>query len=183
MAMRELPLRTAKAFGNTTRPAIRLAAPLCRRNASSEAVREVEAGSSFEVPPPSEEVVRDYDPVARSRLRRRGNKQLPPSRYAHAIAPQATSRSQPVDTNTAPPSTTAALCIPTSLRRSRTPHHDSSSPGRSVSPVSSKRTRARSPLTSSPSHTSTTPQATEPQRRNRDYENGQATHRTTRIVP
>ncbi|RMZ70948.1 54S ribosomal L7 [Pyrenophora seminiperda CCB06] len=83
MAMRELPLRTARAFCNTTRPAIRLAGPLSSRNASSGAVREVEAASSFEVPPPSEELVKDYDPVARSRLRRRGNKQLPPSRYQY----------------------------------------------------------------------------------------------------
>jgi large subunit ribosomal protein L5 len=62
------------------RRALSLAQPVCRRHASSEAVREVEDASSFEVPPPSQELVKDYDPVARSKLRRRGNRQLPPSR-------------------------------------------------------------------------------------------------------
>jgi large subunit ribosomal protein L5 len=33
------------------------------------------------VSPPSQELTKEFDPVARSRLRRRGNKQLPPSRY------------------------------------------------------------------------------------------------------
>jgi large subunit ribosomal protein L5 len=81
MALRELPLRTATALCNNSRPAVRAAIPLCRRNASSEAVREIEDASSLEVPPPSQELAKNYDPVARSRLRRRGNKQLPPSRY------------------------------------------------------------------------------------------------------
>ncbi|KAJ4366854.1 54S ribosomal protein L7, mitochondrial [Neocucurbitaria cava] len=82
MALRELPFRTAAAFCRDARPAIRVAEPLFRRNASSEAAREVESASSLEVPPPSEDLVKDFDPVARSRLRRRGKKELPPSRYA-----------------------------------------------------------------------------------------------------
>jgi hypothetical protein len=85
MAMRELPFRTAAAFGKEARRAIRVVHPLCRRNASSEAVGEVESSSSFEVPPPSEELVKGYDAVARSRLRRRGNKELPPSRCASPV--------------------------------------------------------------------------------------------------
>jgi large subunit ribosomal protein L5 len=80
MALRELPFRTATALCRDARPALRVATPLFRRNASSEAVNEVES-SSFEVSPPSQELTKEFDPVARSRLRRRGNKQLPPSRY------------------------------------------------------------------------------------------------------
>ncbi|OAG21137.1 50S ribosomal protein L5, partial [Alternaria alternata] len=83
MALRELPFRTAAVIRNNTRPAIRAAAPLCHRNASTEAVREIEDASSLEIPAPSQELAKNYDPVARSRLRRRGNKQLPPSRYQY----------------------------------------------------------------------------------------------------
>ncbi|KAH8633801.1 hypothetical protein IG631_12436 [Alternaria alternata] len=85
MALRELPFRTAAVIRNNTRPAIRAAAPLCHRNASTEAVREIEDASSLEIPAPSQELAKNYDPVARSRLRRRGNKQLPPSRYGVQI--------------------------------------------------------------------------------------------------
>jgi large subunit ribosomal protein L5 len=80
MALRELPFRTAAAIAKDARPAIRVALPLCRRHASSAAVAEIESSSSLEVPAPPEELVKSYDPVARSRLRRRGNKELPPSR-------------------------------------------------------------------------------------------------------
>jgi large subunit ribosomal protein L5 len=80
MALRELPFRTAAAIAKEARPAIRVALPLCRRHASSAAVAEIESSSSLEVPAPPEELVKSYDPVARSRLRRRGNKELPPSR-------------------------------------------------------------------------------------------------------
>lgn len=84
MALRELPIRTAAALSRDARPMIRGALPLCRRNASCDAVREVES-SSFEMPPPSEELVKGYDPVARSKLRRRGKKELPPSRCELSI--------------------------------------------------------------------------------------------------
>ncbi|KAH9872967.1 hypothetical protein J1614_005362 [Plenodomus biglobosus] len=80
MALRELPLRTATAL---CRPAIRIAHPAVGRNASTSAVHDLEASSSLEVPPPTADLLKDYDPVARSRLRRRGNKQLPPSRYQY----------------------------------------------------------------------------------------------------
>ncbi|KAF2023019.1 ribosomal protein L5 [Setomelanomma holmii] len=83
MALRELPFRTATAISKDARPIVRAALPLCRRHASSEAGKEVESSSSLEVPPPPEELVKSYDPVARSRLRRRGNKELPPSRYQY----------------------------------------------------------------------------------------------------
>jgi hypothetical protein len=92
MALRELPLRTANALTRELRPTMRAMHPLCcrRRSASTDAGREVEAASSFTVPPLSAELVKGYDPVARSRLRRRGNKELPPSRCApHATAPPA----------------------------------------------------------------------------------------------
>ncbi|KAF2854174.1 ribosomal protein L5 [Plenodomus tracheiphilus IPT5] len=80
MALRELPLRTATAL---CRPALRVAPPALRRSASSRAVQDLEASSSLDVPPPAGDAVKDYDPIARSRLRRRGNKQLPPSRYQY----------------------------------------------------------------------------------------------------
>ncbi|OAK94816.1 50S ribosomal protein L5 [Phaeosphaeriaceae sp. SRC1lsM3a] len=82
MALRELPVRTAAAvLGRTC-----AARPLCHhRNAStaSAAMADIEPASSFQIPPPSADVVKAYDPVARSRLRRRGKKELPPSRYQY----------------------------------------------------------------------------------------------------
>ncbi|XP_014553733.1 hypothetical protein COCVIDRAFT_106826 [Bipolaris victoriae FI3] len=83
MAMRDLPLRTAVALGNSARPAFRPALPALARNASSQALAEIEDASSLHTPPPPADLVKDFDPVARSRLRRRGNKQLPPSRYQY----------------------------------------------------------------------------------------------------
>ncbi|KAF2128659.1 ribosomal protein L5 [Dothidotthia symphoricarpi CBS 119687] len=83
MALRELPSRTLTALCRDARPAVRATQPLCRRNASSDAAQEVESASSFEAPPLAEELVKDYDPMARSRLRRRGKKELPPSRYQY----------------------------------------------------------------------------------------------------
>jgi large subunit ribosomal protein L5 len=82
MALRELPHRTAAVLCRDARPALRATAPSGRRHAS-DAVREVESASSLNVPPPTADAAKDYDPVARSRLRRRGNKQLPPSRYQY----------------------------------------------------------------------------------------------------
>lgn len=184
MAMRELPLRTATVLGKSARPAIRTAAPLLRRNASSEAVKEVEDASSFEVPPPAEELVKSYDPVARSRLRRRGNKQLPPSRYGPSYGTPANAlRSCIIDTSTARPSTTAVPSTPTSRRQSRIHLRVSTSLDLLVSPVSSKPTRARSPRTCSPSHTNTIPQATEPPRPTSAYASGPVTRHTLRTVP
>ncbi|KAH3958231.1 hypothetical protein HBH64_248500 [Parastagonospora nodorum] len=83
MSLRELPLRTASALSRDARPIVCAALPLCRRNASTDAVKEVESASSLVVPPPSEELVKNFDPVARSRLRRRGKNELPPSRYQY----------------------------------------------------------------------------------------------------
>ncbi|KAH8725407.1 ribosomal protein L5 domain-containing protein [Phaeosphaeriaceae sp. PMI808] len=80
MALRELPCRAMAVLGR------RDARLLCGRNYSSEAVTvvgDVEAASSLQVPPPSAELVRGYDAIARSKLRRRGNKELPPSRYQY----------------------------------------------------------------------------------------------------
>jgi large subunit ribosomal protein L5 len=81
MALRELPYRTASALCRDARPALRATSAFAPRYASSDATKEVELSSSLEVPPPSADLVKDYDPVARSRLRRRGNNSLPPSRY------------------------------------------------------------------------------------------------------
>ncbi|KAF2841592.1 ribosomal protein L5 [Patellaria atrata CBS 101060] len=50
----------------------------CRRYASSTATEELEQTSSFSTPDPSEDIIKNYDPIARSRKR---SVQLPPSRY------------------------------------------------------------------------------------------------------
>ncbi|KAL5114553.1 54S ribosomal protein L7, mitochondrial [Pleosporales sp. CAS-2024a] len=71
-----LPLRALP------RTATALLPPPWRRRASSAAV-PVEAASSLLVPPPASDAARSFDPVARSRLRRRGKQQLPPSRYQY----------------------------------------------------------------------------------------------------
>ncbi|KAF1915684.1 ribosomal protein L5 domain-containing protein [Ampelomyces quisqualis] len=82
-ALRELPARTAAMLGRGARPALRAARPPCRRHASSDAVQEVEPASSLQTPPPAADSVLRFDPIARSRLRRRGNRELPPSRYQY----------------------------------------------------------------------------------------------------
>jgi hypothetical protein len=86
MALRELPYRTAAALSREARPVLRPIAPSGRRHGSSAAVDEVESASSLRVPPPAADAAKSFDPVARSRLRRRGNKQLPPSRWARATS-------------------------------------------------------------------------------------------------
>jgi large subunit ribosomal protein L5 len=90
MALRELPFRTATVLSKDVIHGMRIGYSLCRRNASSSTTTtttnttpglEVESASSLQVPPPSDELVKGYDPLARSRLRRRGKRELPPSRY------------------------------------------------------------------------------------------------------
>ena len=82
MALRELPYRTATALCRDVRPTVPAIQPLFRRNASSDAAaaKEVESTSFLEAPAKPDEAVKDFDPIARSRARRRGKKQLPPSR-------------------------------------------------------------------------------------------------------
>ncbi|ORX96300.1 ribosomal protein L5 domain-containing protein [Clohesyomyces aquaticus] len=80
MALRDAPWRAASALCRHTRPAISTLPPSCRRNAASQAAAEVESTSSFAAPPPSPEVAKGFDPVARSRA---SNKKLPPSRYQY----------------------------------------------------------------------------------------------------
>lgn len=80
MALRELPYRTATALCRDIRPTVPAIQPLFRRNASSDAAQEVESTSFLNAPAEPEEAVKDFDPIARSRVRRRGKKQLPPSR-------------------------------------------------------------------------------------------------------
>lgn len=90
MALRELPFRAASSAlrpGNAR--ALALAPSLCR-NASTAALSEVEDSSSLAAPPPSEDVAKTFDPLARSRLRRQGKKELPASRY---VAPATHTRS------------------------------------------------------------------------------------------
>ncbi|KAF2005421.1 ribosomal protein L5 [Amniculicola lignicola CBS 123094] len=81
MALRELPSRTASALCRSTRPVFAALPPSPRRHTSTDAVRDLEASSSFAVPPPSADLTKDYDPVARSKTRRLKQKPLPPSRY------------------------------------------------------------------------------------------------------
>ena len=80
MALRELPYRTASSLCKGLRPTVPAAQPSLRRHASAAAVQEVEHSSSFAQPPPSQDVVKTFDPIARSRLRRQGQKHLPASR-------------------------------------------------------------------------------------------------------
>jgi len=77
LPLRRLPLWTASTASALFRPAT------CCRHVSSHAVQDLEAATSLAVPPPAADAVQAFDPVARSRLRRRGNKQLPPSRYQY----------------------------------------------------------------------------------------------------
>lgn len=86
MALRELPFRTATVLCRDARPAVSALQPLLRRNASSDAAHEVESTSFLNAPAKPEEAVKDFDPIARSRARRRGKKQLPPSRYASSAS-------------------------------------------------------------------------------------------------
>ncbi|KAF2679567.1 ribosomal protein L5 [Lentithecium fluviatile CBS 122367] len=83
MALRELPLRSVSALCRDARPAVLAIRPSSRRDASSSALQHIEEASSFSVPPPSEELAKGFDPVARSKLRRRGKRELPPSRYQY----------------------------------------------------------------------------------------------------
>lgn len=81
MALRELPFRAASGLCREVRPALHVVRPTLRRNASAAPLQEIEDSSSFTVPPPSKDLVQNFDPIARSRLRRQGKKQLPASRY------------------------------------------------------------------------------------------------------
>ncbi|PVI03448.1 ribosomal protein L5 [Periconia macrospinosa] len=83
MALRELPFRTAATLFKDARPAIRAAQPTSCRHASTEPIKEVEDASSFSIPPPSEELAKSFDPIERSKLRRRGKEPLPPSRFQY----------------------------------------------------------------------------------------------------
>lgn len=90
MALRELPFRTAFGLCREVRPSIQAVRPSLRRNASAPALQEVE-DSSFAVPQPSADIVKAFDPIARSKLMRRRTKQLPASRYS---TPKAQGRHQ-----------------------------------------------------------------------------------------
>jgi large subunit ribosomal protein L5 len=79
MALRELPFRAASSFSRSPRPV----APTFCRNATFDALGEVESSSSFAVLPPSKEVAQGFDAIARARGRRLKKKPLPPSRYQY----------------------------------------------------------------------------------------------------
>lgn len=84
MALRELPLRAASALSRTPRSFLCAFHPHNHRNASSSALNQIQPESSFSAPPPSQDVVKAYDPVSQSKARRskrRGG--LPPSRYQY----------------------------------------------------------------------------------------------------
>ena len=80
MALRELPYRAANALYRDARPTVSAIQPFLRRNASTDAAREVESTSFADAQAQPEAAIKDFDPIARSRARRRGNRQLPPSR-------------------------------------------------------------------------------------------------------
>jgi hypothetical protein len=82
MALRDLPSRAASALLRDARPLIHANRPSLCRHASFEPLQEVAQSTSFAVPPPSDDLVHGFDPVARSRTRRLRKKPLPPSRCA-----------------------------------------------------------------------------------------------------
>ena len=79
MALRELRPKAGSTLWRDLRPTVYSAGPLSNRNASTNALQDLES-SSFTVPPPSEDIVKSYDPVARSKGRKG---ELPPSRYGY----------------------------------------------------------------------------------------------------
>ncbi|KAF2202647.1 50S ribosomal subunit L7 [Delitschia confertaspora ATCC 74209] len=78
MALRELPLRAFSAVCRDLRPVVPSLRSSARRNASTDAVQELESSSSLTVPPPSQDVAKGFDPVAQSKAR---DGKLPSSRY------------------------------------------------------------------------------------------------------
>ncbi|KAF2012740.1 ribosomal protein L5 [Aaosphaeria arxii CBS 175.79] len=85
MALRELPLRAAAVFSRDARPILCAfgSSLSSRRNASTDALQAVETSSSFTGSAAAVEAPKDFDPIARSKARRRGKKYLPPSRYQY----------------------------------------------------------------------------------------------------
>lgn len=86
MALRELPYRTATALCRDARPAIQptwrslFCSHASTAASTAAAAPEVETTSFADTAAEPEAAVKDFDPIARSRARRRGNKQLPASR-------------------------------------------------------------------------------------------------------
>ncbi|OCK78836.1 50S ribosomal protein L5 [Lepidopterella palustris CBS 459.81] len=80
MALRELPSKARSSIWRDVRPCLFSAKPCFNRKVSTSAnhLEDLESSSSFSVPPPSEDIVKSYDPVAQSKIR---ENQLPPSRY------------------------------------------------------------------------------------------------------
>lgn len=149
----------------------------CRRKASSytgmeELSEDVDPISSLSIPGPTEQMVESFDPVLRSKNRKR---RLPSSRYsllpqnpspfssspvtsspvAPPPSPNHTSLTDLAATNSALQNTIVAPCTPTNPRHPQIPPRASSYLARSPSPASSKHTPARWRRTSSPCSTST----------------------------
>ncbi|KAH7122429.1 ribosomal protein L5 domain-containing protein [Dendryphion nanum] len=91
MALREIPMRTASALSRELRPALCAVRPSSssssssssRRNASTDALKEVQSESSLSAPLPSEDVIKAYNPLEQSRLREPNKRGLPSSRYQY----------------------------------------------------------------------------------------------------
>jgi large subunit ribosomal protein L5 len=91
MALRELPSALCRLAIGNARPLSLSTVCNGRRQASNDAavvedIGDLESKSSFSVSGPSEEIIREYDPVKRAQARRR---ELPPSRYGIMTFPVA----------------------------------------------------------------------------------------------
>ncbi|KAF2488614.1 50S ribosomal protein L5 [Lophium mytilinum] len=78
MALRELRSKTVSALWRDLRPCASSARPNGLRHASSNPLDDLESSSSLSTPPPSNDIIKSWDPVVRTRSRKI---QLPPSRY------------------------------------------------------------------------------------------------------
>ncbi|KAF2086984.1 ribosomal protein L5 [Saccharata proteae CBS 121410] len=78
MALNPVRSRFGRAVWGDLSPCLRSVRPFGARNASSEATADLEASSSLAAPPPDDEMIKSWDPVARHRDR---NVKLPSSRY------------------------------------------------------------------------------------------------------
>jgi large subunit ribosomal protein L5 len=90
MALRELPSALYRLAIRDTRPLLPSTVCNGRRQAFSDAaavrdIDDLESKSSISLGGPSEEIIREYDPVKRAQARRI---ELPPSRYGTMTFPQ-----------------------------------------------------------------------------------------------
>lgn len=165
MALRDTSLRLPKLFSRAVAPAFTTSQLQCRSYASdaktsdivAKDLQDLETESGFTSGPlPDESVIKQFDPIARSRRRKT---QLPASRYVHitTIPPESFFISLKKDVTdsidrsvitSAPHDTTVAHCTLTDPPQTGTLPRDASSPGPSCSLASNRPTSLQLTLTS-----------------------------------